>query len=1030
MPRVRSSTARNAHRALGAAAAAWAEQQSQQSLQHYGFQHGIAHLLACEEPHRGEALLTDFAYSMARLQALSGPGAADLGRDAEAVLSAGELAQPDSFRLWEEFLRTHVHLLARGDANWRASQILLQLAAEHADDSPVTHAAEAWLAKGNGDWLWLRRVRRPEKAAAGLCLRVLAGHDEMLGVDGALVLQDGCILSWGDLTLRVWDRSSSAAIITCTGHIGTVEGALILSDGRLLSWGDLTLRIWDLETGKEVVQLKGHPTGVEGAKELPEGQIVSWGRSLMRTGRDEWTRDHTLRVWRLDTPAAYAILEGHQDGILGAEPVSDTRVLSWSSDNTLRIWNTDTGACITTVRLPGQSSQTRYSVEVVVLTDNRVLAWSGTDDHALHIWCLETGEALARLEGHAKPVKGARELSDGRVLTWGYDGMRVWDGASGACVAVLPSENGGGPTLLASGHVLWLSEQIHIWDLESYECVTSYENPGFGGKTLELSDGCILSWGEISFGASPLAVWDPSTGERILTLHGHTDRVMGAQELSDGLLVSWSGDGTLRLWDTDLEPDEAVVTEDQHTGRIDDVEVLPDGRVVSSAMDGTLRLWDPSTGAHLLCLEGHKRPVGGALLYADERLVSWSREEDELCTWDLTSGTCLAHHENVLEWTEDRVVTCNDLDLAVWDLRTGAHRSTLHGHTDRVDGALVLPQGSVVSWSVDGTLRTWNPDTGACVSVLPGHTEIIRDVDCLPDGRVFSWSYDGTVRLWDPLGGRCLATFSHWSEISTALALSNGLIMSRSISQDQRPPTLWLWDPDARELVTMFPSANWAELLPDQRLICWTLDGNLQIWDPESEACVTSDAQHDDGVHGIDLLPDGRLVSWSRDGTLRLWHPGTARCLATLKGHTSWVMGVLARPDGLLLSWSEDSELRLWNPDTAEALGTWSADVDPYAVPDLWAAVNRAIHQGDLSQGIVTGSDSDGRNAHLCFSTVATATWHEEGMWIATRLLPTGVLIVRCWDALVFLQLHHGGRHVTLDEAAAMLGIAPTSGEH
>ncbi len=84
MARVRTSTLRGEHRALGAAAQAWAES-GQETLRRYGFRHGVAHLLSCGRPQAAEALLTDFAYGMARLKSENGPGARPLAQDAGAV---------------------------------------------------------------------------------------------------------------------------------------------------------------------------------------------------------------------------------------------------------------------------------------------------------------------------------------------------------------------------------------------------------------------------------------------------------------------------------------------------------------------------------------------------------------------------------------------------------------------------------------------------------------------------------------------------------------------------------------------------------------------------------------------------------------------------------------------------------------------------------------------------------------------------------------------------------------------------------
>ena len=119
--------------------------------------------------------------------------------------------------LWRSFFSERVHILRRGNTEWPAYKMLLQLAIEHADDSPLTIAAEKWLAEGHCDWLWLRRVPRLPHAQKNPCLAVLEGHTA--DVNGALVLSDGRLLSWsGDETLRLWDRHSGACLAVFQGH--------------------------------------------------------------------------------------------------------------------------------------------------------------------------------------------------------------------------------------------------------------------------------------------------------------------------------------------------------------------------------------------------------------------------------------------------------------------------------------------------------------------------------------------------------------------------------------------------------------------------------------------------------------------------------------------------------------------------------------------------------------------------------------------------------------------------------------------
>jgi WD40 repeat protein len=71
-------------------------------------------------------------------------------------------------------------------------------------------------------------------------------------------------------------------------------------------------------------------------------------------------------------------------------------------------------------------------------------------------------------------------------------------------------------------------------------------------------------------------------------LEGHARSVDGALALADGRLLSWSRDGTLRLWSVQ---GEALGVLAGHTGNVNGALALADGRLLSWSDDGTLRLW-------------------------------------------------------------------------------------------------------------------------------------------------------------------------------------------------------------------------------------------------------------------------------------------------------------------------------------------------------------------------------------------------------------------------------------------------------
>ena len=91
---------------------------------------------------------------------------------------------------------------------------------------------------------------------------------------------------------------------------------------------------------------------------------------------------------------------------------------------------------------------------------------------------------------------------------------------------------------------------------------------------------------------------------------------------------------------------EAVLTLAQgHTGAVVGVEVLSDGRILSYSEDGTLRIWSGVDGVLLQTLEGHTEVVNGVEVLSDGRLLSYSSSpssgDSSIRIWNVTDGTLL-----------------------------------------------------------------------------------------------------------------------------------------------------------------------------------------------------------------------------------------------------------------------------------------------------------------------------------------------------------------------------------------------------
>jgi WD40 repeat protein len=102
------------------------------------------------------------------------------------------------------------------------------------------------------------------------------------------------------------------------------------------------------------------------------------------------SRDHTLKVWNLDSGREVRTLTGHTGAVMAvAVTVDGQRAVSAAGDQTLKVWDVGSGRELRT--LEGHTD----SVHAVAVTPDGQRAVSASEDNTVKVWGLETGEVLA-----------------------------------------------------------------------------------------------------------------------------------------------------------------------------------------------------------------------------------------------------------------------------------------------------------------------------------------------------------------------------------------------------------------------------------------------------------------------------------------------------------------------------------------------------------------------------------------------------------------------------------------------------------
>ena len=789
-----------------------------------GFAECVYHRIRAGEAAAAWAVFKDFAFLIqkTRLGLLDG-----VFEDLELLKQDGALRQDQAFRIIESFLREKAHILRRGNEAWPAYKILLQLAVEHADDSPLTLGAEQWLGDGRCDWVWLKRNQRLPHSRVSPCLAVLEGHQN--DVKGALELRDGRLLSWAyEDSLRLWDRHSGACLATLEGHSDFVDGAIELRDGRILSWSnDKTLRLWD-SAGKAIAVLEGHSGPMGGALELRNGNLLTWAADSLSEPKDT-----SLRIWT-PTGQSVALLEGHSCFGIKALELRTGKILSWATgkpgegDHTLRIWHPH-GDCAAILK-----GHTAPVCGVVELRNGNFLSWAGgylSNDHDLRLWN-QQGENIGVLKGHFSEVCGALQLRDGRVLSWDGSSHLFWT-VEGHCRREADRLGGLMPILVKGA--------------------------------LELGDGHLLTWErqdefrKVDRKPALMQLWNQQH-ECITMFEGHSGIIKGARGLRNGTFLSWSFDNTMRVWSRDGKCLTEIKSE---MNPLCEPLLLRGGQLLTWCK-ADLRLWEPTSQSNTQSA-GHAKSVQGVRQLSDRRFVSWARDKT-LRLWDRDGGCAAVFAGHSSEWSE----ICGTLELGNRRLLSwcdgkaplricdfeGRQLAELTGHAYNVKGALELRAGGILTWSeYEKKLRLWNP-RGKCVAVLNGHKRSVSGAKELRDGRILSWEqYEDKIRLWSQ-SGLCTNVLKsgQWHFYAdNAIELRDGRILAWNDLY------MVIWRPQKEVLVFISKILRW-------------LVNKLRLWMLISARPIAMAPLEGAGVNEVMELSDGRLLGWSKQGALKLWN--------------------------------------------------------------------------------------------------------------------------------------------------------------
>ena len=489
----------------------------------------------------------------------------------------------------------------------------------------------------------------------------------------------------------------------------------------------------------------------------------------------------------------------------------------------------------------------------------------------------------------------------------------------------------------------WLDVETGQGYVKETEAQLSLETPY--PKVFALAENKIaIGWGD-----GKIQVWDPKTGEALLTLDEHARPVdmsddpevfafmwEGPQILALAFspdrtrLASGSKDKTVRLWDINTHES---MTLQKHTGWPNVLAFSPNGKMLASgSVDKTVQLWDTTTGEPLATLTGHVNGITALAFSPDSTTLASASADGAIRFWRAETGDPLSPH--ITGYTESiRTATFSQEsstlvsvafngEITFWNLKI-PQKSTVHtaGHQDWLATLAFSPDGTKLA-----SVRAFGN-----VIFRPGFNHAI-------------WSAGSSIRLTDVSTGIELATLTDVKTPSRLTFSPDG----KTVAFDSEAKKIHLWHTETGDELNIplvdreadthnMPRVTALVFSPDgTTLVSGTNQGEIQTWDVATGKALAvfakpTDEEKHEHILALCFSSDGSLLAAGSYKLIRIWEVATGNILLSVypdahKGSNIWPYSlypeslVFSPDSAILVSGLVGGAIQLWEVTTGDRI--------------------------------------------------------------------------------------------------------------